>query len=153
MSTEEKALSAFKALPMYEAEAKERQRAAGTQFGRGMEKDVPIVEQAIPEPKSIERAASAFGVGKQYIADIKRIEKEAPETFKKIEQGKITIPEAKREVAATKEPPPYTPPKVDWKDVAAQLKTALACIVHANNPETQQIAIEQGARLLVELRG
>ena len=93
MSTEEKALSAFKALPMYEAEAKERQRLhGGTAPGKPKDDSlVPIVEQVFTEPKSIERAASAFGVGKQYIADIKRIEKESPETFKKIEQGKIGL--------------------------------------------------------------
>ena len=84
MSTEEKAVAAFKALPMYEAEAKERQRAAGgdRKSDEYQKSDVPTLEQAIPEPKSIERAASAFGVGKQYIADIKRIEREAPEVFK-----------------------------------------------------------------------
>jgi hypothetical protein len=72
MTTEEKALSAFKALPMYESEAKERHRLNSVlqsvhlknQDGR----DVPTVEPHEPEPRSIERAASAFGVGKQYIA-------------------------------------------------------------------------------------
>jgi hypothetical protein len=58
----------YKALPMYEAESKERQRASGRFYGENHpQEDVPIVEQAL-EPKSIERAASAFGVGKQYIA-------------------------------------------------------------------------------------
>ena len=84
-------------LTMYEAEAKERQRLSGGDHGNqhtgGKLADVPRVEQPA-EPRSIERAASAFGVGKQYIADIKRIEREAPEVFQKIEQGKISIPEA-----------------------------------------------------------
>lgn len=89
---------------MYEAEAKERQREAGRLYGENHpQEDVQIIEQALtPEPKSIQKAATAFGVNRQYIADIKRIEKEAPEVFKKIEQGKISIPEAKREVAAAK---------------------------------------------------
>jgi len=66
---------------MYEAEAKERQRLhGGTAPGKPKDESlIPTLEQVIPEPRSIERAASAFGVGKQYIADVKRIEKEAPE--------------------------------------------------------------------------
>ena len=55
-------------------------------------KDVSLLEPPIEKAKSVEQASTAFGVGKQYIADIKRIEKEAPEVLKKIEQGKISIP-------------------------------------------------------------
>lgn len=43
--------------------------------------------------------------------------------------------------------------RTDWKEVGPRLKTALALIVHANNEETQKIAIEQAAELLNELRG
>jgi len=66
-------VSAFKALPMYEAEAKERQ------IRKPVDNSVIqiIEEQKTPEPPSIQKAATAFGVNRQYIADIKRIEKEA----------------------------------------------------------------------------
>ena len=159
MSTEEKAIAAFRALSMYEAEAKERQRLAGRFAGKDIEGNpivqvTPILAEAEkPSATSVEQASKAFGVSSGYIKEVKRIEKTSPETFKKIESGKITIPEAKRQVAAEKAAPATPPPRIDWKDVAGQLKTALACIVHANNEETRLIAIGAGASLLEQLRG
>jgi hypothetical protein len=44
---------------MFEAEAKERQRAAGEQFGKGHPKVVVDIQQ----PKAVEVAAAAAGIG------------------------------------------------------------------------------------------
>ena len=147
MSTEEKAVAAFRALPMYEAEAKERHRlnsvAQSVHLNNQDGRDVPIMEPHEPEPRSIERAASAFGVGKQYISDIKRIEREAPEVFKKIESGKITIPEAKRQIAAQHDNP--VKPPIKWHIVGPLLAAALEQIRDA---EDKQAAIETALQLL-----
>ncbi len=45
-----------------------------------------------------EKASNNIGVSKGYIIDAKKIEKEKPELAKKIKAGKMTIPEAKREI-------------------------------------------------------
>ena len=72
---------------MLEAEAKERQRAhGGTAPGKPKEESlVPLVEQVIePTPRSIEAAAKAVGVNKQYVSDMKTIAREAPEKVEQI---------------------------------------------------------------------
>jgi N6-adenosine-specific RNA methylase IME4 len=47
-----------------------------------------------------EQAAAIVGTNRQYVSDAKKIEKEAPDLLPKVRDGKITIPEAKREVNA-----------------------------------------------------
>ena len=64
-------------------EAKERQVEAGKEFGRGQEKLVEKIPQAIAQeadPKSREKAASIIGnTNARYVQDAKKIEREAPE--------------------------------------------------------------------------
>ena len=47
---------------------------------------------------AVEKASKQIGVSEVYIKDAKKIEKEKPELAKKIKAGKMTIPEAKREI-------------------------------------------------------
>ena len=65
-STEE----SFKALPMHEAEAKERM----SKGGEGKE-----ILPALEKGQSRDQAAAQVGVSGKYISDVKRIEREAPE--------------------------------------------------------------------------
>lgn len=60
---------AFHALPLLEAEAKERQREAGEQYGRGMDEKVgEILPQAIDRnPKATDAAAAMIGVSGRYV--------------------------------------------------------------------------------------
>jgi hypothetical protein len=90
---------------MYEAEAAERKRLNGIANAANLNnqdesREVPIMEPPEEKTKSIQKAATAFGVNRQYIADIKKINRESPEVFKKIEQGKISIPEGKQQEGA-----------------------------------------------------
>lgn len=54
-------------MTMLEAEAKERQRAAGEDHGRGQEKLMATMPQAIHPTRSAEQAAKIVGVGKTRI--------------------------------------------------------------------------------------
>jgi len=78
---------------MYEAEAKERKRLNGIANAANLNNqddsgEVQIIEPPEEKSKSIQKAAAAFGVNRQYIADVKRIQKEAPEVFKNPEYKK-----------------------------------------------------------------
>jgi len=75
-------------------------------------------EQAIKDQyvagKSIEKAANArqeaaksVGVNDRYVQDAKKVKQEAPEVFEKLKAGKITMQDAKREVAKK--------PTDDWR--------------------------------------
>jgi len=105
---------AVEALPLYEAEAKERQREA---IARGnVSRHQPKTEAPVPQriaelgeespvepvPDRIEReartqAAAAIGTNRQYVSDAKRLKNDAPDLFEEVRQGEKTIPEAKRE--------------------------------------------------------
>jgi N6-adenosine-specific RNA methylase IME4 len=97
LNATEKALAAKKAEPFFAHEAKERQRAAGREFHRGKRK----VSQRIDKPNENRAAARAAKVAKsnrQYVADLKRIEKESPQVYAKIEAGELELPKAKQEI-------------------------------------------------------
>lgn len=94
LTASQKAAVAAQSLPLLEEEAKARQVAT---LKKGNEKpDVPKVEQR-EAGRSVEKAAKIAGVGKQYVSDAKRIQKEAPEEFAKIVTGEKTISEVKKE--------------------------------------------------------
>lgn len=94
-------------------EAKERQKEAGRQFGRGQtkkedeinlfkseEKVSEKIHEAIkPRDKPAERrsdhqAAKIVGTNQHYVSDAKRIRATAPEVAEVVKQGKINIPDA-----------------------------------------------------------
>lgn len=85
---------ALDALPLFEAEAKDRKQAAGQIHGRGQEKVVATMPPPIKE-KSRDQAASEFGVAPRYVTDAKRIAQAAPEVLDKVRTGAINIPTAK----------------------------------------------------------
>jgi len=65
---------ADEARPLFDAEAKERQEAAGKHHGRGQEKVTPKVAEA-NAGESRQKAAEVFGVGKTYIDDARAIKR------------------------------------------------------------------------------
>lgn len=95
--------------PFFAEDAKRRQRDAGKEHGRG-QKVVEKVPQAIamPAPKAREEAAKSVGVNDRYVSDAKKVKQEAPEVFERLKAGKITLQDAKREVAKR--------PTDDWKE-------------------------------------
>lgn len=79
-------------------EAKERQVNAGKEFGRGQEKLVEKIPQAIAQeadPKSREKAATIIGnTNARYVQDAKKIEREAPEVKELVMAGAVNMADA-----------------------------------------------------------
>lgn len=115
LSASQKAAVAVDVLPLLEAEAKERQRAAlsqgnVTQGKTGWETIRPRLDESSedkPSPvdpapqlvgRSDEQAAKAVGVSRSYVAQAKAIKEEAPDLLEQVRSGEKTIPEAKREL-------------------------------------------------------
>lgn len=115
--------------PHFAAEAKRRQREAGKDHGRG-QKVVQKVEQAIGanDRKAVSEAAASVGVNRQYVADAKKVKQEAPEVFERLKAGKITLQDAKREVAKK--------PTDDWRrderDRQHEVESGLTVVANAS---------------------
>lgn len=96
---------------MLEAEAKERQKLAGVEHGRGIEKVVSMLREPIKPPRSVVVAAKAIGVSNGNISEMKRISNVAPERAAEIKQGKTTdtavIKELKQARSPLPKPKPY----------------------------------------------
>lgn len=92
LSASQRAVISLDALPLFEAEAKRRQRAHGdTAPGR-------TVRQLVAEVsgKSADQAAATFKVNHAYVSDAKAIATNAPDMLPAIRAGKTTITQAKR---------------------------------------------------------
>src|ERR1035441_3196326 len=100
----QRALLAEKLEPLYAAEAKKRQREAGKTVGRGRPKQVEQkVAQAKREEQARDKAAKAARTNRQYVSDVKKIKKEAPELYAKINAGEIELPTAAKLIGRTPE--------------------------------------------------
>lgn len=98
LTSAQKAAIAVEALPLLQKQAKERQRQAGEQFGRGQEqKLVEKIPQAMAEEssKSRDQAAALTGSNSHYVSDAKKIAVEAPDVFDAMKSGTVSMPEAR----------------------------------------------------------
>lgn len=94
----QKAIIARKSLPIFEAEAKQRQKIhAETAPGK---KNTSGKNSGSDSGEAREKAAAAVGVNPRYVSDVKNIERNAPELIAKIESGEMTIPQAKQKANA-----------------------------------------------------
>jgi ParB-like chromosome segregation protein Spo0J len=89
LTPSQKAMVAAEALPMFEAEAKERQKLSNP--NRAI---LPPSEKG----KARDDAAQAVGVSPRYVQDAKRLTKQAPELAEKVRAGAVTLPSAISEV-------------------------------------------------------
>jgi protein gp37 len=64
-----------------------------------------LPEPAKSAPKARDIAADEFKANPRYVQAAKKIKQEAPEVFKEVKSGKITIPQANRKVKAAKDMP------------------------------------------------
>ena len=99
LTPSQRAAVALKSLPMLEAEAEERQRAAAK--ATNTEKPVREIIPEASKGKAVEKAARQFGVNPRYIQDAKKIKEQSPEVFEKVKAGEISLPDAKRTLALT----------------------------------------------------
>ena len=122
----QRAMLGAKLKPMFAEEAAKRQ--AATQAKPGERVGSKVVEK-IPPPsdkgKARDEAARAVGVNPRYIDEAEKISKENPELAKRVEEGEVNIPQAKkvlegdtieeakkrkpRTIAVTVETPPEAP--------------------------------------------
>lgn len=84
-------------------EARERQRQAGREYGRGAAGKLPeIFPEAIREKsrdgEAREQAGRLVGVSGRYVQDAKYVRERAPELAEKVLAGEMTLPEAKKEI-------------------------------------------------------
>jgi hypothetical protein len=107
--------------PHFAADAKRRQirkpKAASV---------VEKIPQQTPS-KAREEAAKSVGVNDRYVSDAKKVKTEAPEVFERLKAGKITLQDAKREVAKK--------PTDDWRqderDRQVQVQDGLTVVANA----------------------
>lgn len=87
--------------------AKRRKETQGrpTNSEKKLAEKIPQVFERVPEARK--EAAQSVGVNDRYVSDAKKVKNEAPEVFEKLKAGKITLQDAKREVAKK--------PTDDWK--------------------------------------
>lgn len=88
------------------------------------------VVEKIPQQtssKAREEAAKSVGVNDRYVSDAKKVKTEAPEVFERLKAGKITLQDAKREVAKK--------PTDDWRqderDRQSQVKDGITVVANA----------------------
>lgn len=133
--------------PFFAADAKRRQREAGKEHGRG-QKVVEKVPQPMEKPaiKAREQAAAAVGVNDRYVSDAKKVKQEAPEVFERLKAGKITLQDAKREVAKK--------PTDDWRQDErarqADVQSGLTVVANAS-ADKNLIAWAERERLAVRI--
>lgn len=116
--------------PLFAADAKRRQRDSGgdkkSAIARSVMEKVPEPIQKKPVPPARQEAAKSVGVNDRYVSDAKKVKTEAPEVFERLKAGKITLQDAKREVAKK--------PTDDWRsdERKRQKQVENGCTVLAN---------------------
>lgn len=97
--------------PFFAEDAKRRQRDSGgdkkSAIARSVMEKVPEPIEKKPAPPARQEAAKSVGVNDRYVSDAKKVKAEAPEVFDRLKAGKITLQDAKREVAKK--------PTDDWR--------------------------------------
>jgi hypothetical protein len=97
--------------PFFAADAKRRQRDSGgdkkSAIAKSVMEKVPEPIEKKPAPPARQEAAKSVGVNDRYVSDAKKVKNEAPEVFERLKAGKITLQDAKREVAKK--------PTDDWR--------------------------------------
>lgn len=96
LTSGQKAVVALEIEKQLAIEARERQRQAGEQFGRGKLGQIVERPNNRSDGKAAEQAAKLVGTNRQYVSDAKQIAQTAPELLEKVRVGDMTIPEAKK---------------------------------------------------------
>jgi ParB-like chromosome segregation protein Spo0J len=96
--------------------------------------------------KAREEAAKSVGVNDRYVQDAKKVKAEAPEVFERLKAGKITLQDAKREVAKK--------PTDDWRkderDRQERCEGGATVVANASN-DKNLIAWAEGQGLAVRV--
>jgi hypothetical protein len=107
---------------------------------------VEKVPQQTAASKAREEAAKSVGVNDRYVQDAKKVKAEAPEVFERLKAGKITLQDAKREVAKK--------PTDDWRkderDRQERCEGGATVVANASN-DKNLIAWAEGQGLAVRV--
>jgi len=128
-------------LPFFESDAKRRQ--ARKPKSESVPAKLPEQNRGV---ESRQQAAKSVGVGERYVQDAKKVKQEAPEVFERLKAGKITLQDAKREVAKK--------PTDDWRqderDRQAEVERGLTVVANAS-ADKNLIAWAERERLAVRI--
>jgi len=102
LSTSQRAMIAAESLPMYEAEAKERQRESN----RARASENPEVANLPSRRKARDEAAKSAGVSPRAVQTAKKVAKESPALAEEVKQGKKSLNAAAKEARKTAESVP-----------------------------------------------
>jgi ParB-like chromosome segregation protein Spo0J len=115
--------------PHFAADADRRKKATEGRPKKSGQKPEEKVPQVLPrQPQARQEAAKSVGVNDRYVSDAKKVKAEAPEVFERLKAGKITLQDAKREVAKK--------PTDDWRkderDRQAQVNDGITVVANAS---------------------
>jgi ParB-like chromosome segregation protein Spo0J len=140
---------AVELLPHFEQEAAVRKKATeGRPKKTDGNKPIQRVEEVIDlplvkkEPPSIEVAAKAVGTNRQYVADAKKIKAADPEVFDRLKSGKVTMQNAKREVAKK----PTDAWRKDERDRQSQVNAGESVTANQSNDKNLILWAEQNGK-------
>jgi ParB-like chromosome segregation protein Spo0J len=132
--------------PFFAKDAAARRKATEGRPRKDHEKLVASLPPVLPEPKARQEAAKSVGVGDRYVQDAKKVKTEAPEVFERLKAGKITMQDAKREVAKK--------PTDDWRqderDRQAEVESGLTVVANAAS-DKNLIAWAERNRLAIRI--
>lgn len=156
LTESQRAMLATKVLPLRQAEARQRQEAAGRDHGRGMDSSAPRGAQLSDDPKpkpkrASDEAAKDVGVGGRTVERAKRVQEKAPDLVPKVEAGEMDlaraervirdreaearrVEEAKQEAAALEIKPTVDIRHGDFREVLADLQGVDAIITDPPYP-------------------
>jgi hypothetical protein len=110
--------------PHFAADAKRRYEQT---VGRPKKSEEKVPQISERQPQARLEAAKSVGVNDRYVSDAKKVKTEAPEVFERLKAGKITLQDAKREVAKK--------PTDDWRqderDRQTQVKDGITVVANA----------------------
>ncbi len=114
--------------PFFAADANRRKKATEGRPRKSEQKPEEKVPQVFErQPQARQEAAKSVGVNDRYVSDAKKVKTEAPEVFERLKAGKITLQDAKREVAKK--------PTDDWRqderDRQAEVESGLTVVANA----------------------
>jgi hypothetical protein len=99
----QRAAVAADVLPLLEREARERQRQAGKEHGRGrprgkLPEQIPGADGAPVAGEARQQAARLTGTNARYVSMAKRVRDADPELFQRVKRGELNLYEAKNEL-------------------------------------------------------
>lgn len=130
LTQSQKAIIAADALPLFEKEAKARQRDSATvtntkRAGKKETGSAPVREPSKKTRgagKAAKAAAAASGVGSRYVEAVKALKKSAPHLVEKVRSGEMTLKQAEKQVrkkAQLKAVKEYQPPEGKFQVIVA----------------------------------